>query len=131
MKQPSPEEEEQIKILMGGIMEVLYGEDDKAPRHLALKTLISCLISATHELQVAEDHVTKKILMSKENADPVAIAGIVEEARLEGWKNKASQLILLFIGHLGDMDTRQDQMDILRKCLDFLQGLSKPKIIEP
>jgi len=130
MEHPSDEELELIQELTGEIMKILYDQERKVPRHVVLKTLVSCMIGSINELQEAENKLTGQVLTDN-GSDPIEVSQIIKESNLEGWKNKVSQIILLLIGHIGDRKTRQDQMDIMRNCLSFMQDIGKPNIIEP
>ena len=133
MQQPTPEEEAQIEALQKAILPLLYPGTPEGPaRHVVLKTLVACLISAINELQNQENLMAATVLKSKDNKMPdEEIQQIIEENDITGWKQKTAQIVLLLIGHIGDMDTRHEQLDILKICETFISSVKKTKIILP
>lgn len=133
LEKPSDEEFELIEKLKDEIINTIYSEKHKAPRKVILQTLVVCTLTAIQELQNVEDRFRSedaaKNLEPKTDEQQKEFFDIMRNFSKQGFMDKLSQTIMLLIGSIGNLKTREEQLQIVQKVLDHLTRITKPKII--
>lgn len=121
MNPPSLEEEKQIKELGEKIFDVLFDKHNPR-RHIVIKSILTALLMAIHEMQAAEYNVTKQSLSSVKTPEK-STKRLVNESHMNGLKSKMGQIIMLLIGNIGDRRSRKDQIEIINQCKSYISEI--------